>query len=181
MVGDVGDDLHTIPNLNQVRSPGRTGSNLQLLSDAKGVDFQAVSDSGADRGPAQLDGVISRKRTIRPARPRADPVHHRSPWSRSQAGDRRRLRAPTPSIAPPSRGSARPIRSRRCPAEYKGDQIRLQLAFSYNMPSRVSLKRFVKHLMDPPVYSCDVRLRRARDPGRLHAHRSDSNRDVDNF
>ena len=39
-VGDVGDSVTNIPNLSQSASAGRTGSNLQLLSDAKGVDFK---------------------------------------------------------------------------------------------------------------------------------------------
>ena len=40
VVGDTGDDLSTLPSLLQPQAPGRVGSNLQLLSDAKGVDFK---------------------------------------------------------------------------------------------------------------------------------------------
>ena len=40
IVGDVGASTTTIPSSNQAPSPGRPGSNLQLLSDPKGVDFK---------------------------------------------------------------------------------------------------------------------------------------------
>src|ERR1041385_6674690 len=37
IVGDLGDSAMNIPNLNNLPSAGRIGSNLQLLSDPKGV------------------------------------------------------------------------------------------------------------------------------------------------
>src|SRR5579883_1449729 len=40
IVGDVGDSVTSIPNLSNSPSAGRIGSNLQLLSDPKGVDFK---------------------------------------------------------------------------------------------------------------------------------------------
>lgn len=135
MVGDIGDDLHTIPNLNQVPSLGRAGSNLQLLSDPKGIDFKpyliqiltavrrnwmaVIPDSArlGRRGRVLIQFIIDRHGAV--------PKLVIAEGSGTDAFDRAAVAGISASYPFP------PL-----PADYKGDQIRLQLAFSYNVPSR---------------------------------------------
>jgi TonB family protein len=134
-VGDIGADPNTIPGINQVPTPGKVGSNLQLLSDPKGVDFKpyliqvlnavrrnwmAIIPESARmgrRGTVLIQFIIDRRGAV-PKLVIADA-------SGTEAFDRA-------AVAGISASSPFPP----LPAEYNGDQIRLQLAFSYNMPSR---------------------------------------------
>lgn len=135
IVGDIGDDLNTRPNLSQLPSPGRTGSNLQLLSEPKGVDFKpyliqvlaavrrnwmAVIPESARmgrRGRVLIQFIIDRRGAV-PKLVIAEP-------SGTEAFDRAGVAGISASYPFP------PL-----PADYKGDQIRLQIAFSYNIPTR---------------------------------------------
>jgi TonB family protein len=134
-VGDIGDDLASLPSLSQPEAPGRTGSNLQLLSDSKGVDFKpylvqvlaavrrnwlAVYPQSARmgrRGRVLIQFIIDKQGAV-PKLVIADA-------SGTEAFDRAAVSGISASYPFP------PL-----PSEYKGDQIRLQLTFSYNMPSR---------------------------------------------
>jgi TonB family protein len=111
------------------------GSNLQLLSDAKGVDFKpyliqilaavrrnwlAIYPQSARmgrRGRVLIQFIVDRKGGV-PKLVIADP-------SGTEAFDRAAVAGISASDPFP------PL-----PADYKGDQIRLQLTFSYNMPQR---------------------------------------------
>jgi TonB family protein len=135
IVGDIGDSTTTIPNLNQTPSPGRIGSNLQLLSDAKGVDFKpyliqvltavrrnwlAILPESARlgrRGRVLVQFAIDRTGGV--------PKLVIAEGAGTDALDRAAVAAISASYPFP------PL-----PTEYKGDQIRLQFAFSYNMPTR---------------------------------------------
>ena len=135
MVGDIGDSAATIPNLNQSPSAGRIGSNLQLLSDAKGVDFKPyliqvltavrrnwlaiLPDSArlGQRGRVLVQFAIDRSGSV--------PKLVIAEGAGVNALDRAAVAAISASYPFP------PL-----PTDYKGDQIRLQLAFSYNMPTR---------------------------------------------
>jgi TonB family protein len=135
IVGDTGDDLSILPNLSQPDAPGRVGSNLQLLSDAQGVDFKpyliqilaavrrnwlAIYPQSARmgrRGRVLIQFIVDRKGGV-PKLVIADP-------SGTEAFDRAAVAGISASDPFP------PL-----PGDYKGDQIRLQLTFSYNMPQR---------------------------------------------
>jgi len=134
-VGDIGDDLASLPSLSQSEAPGRTGSNLQLLSDSKGVDFKpylvqvlaavrrnwlAVYPQSARmgrRGRVLIQFIIDRQGAV-PKLVIADA-------SGTEAFDRAAVSGISASYPFP------PL-----PSEYKGQEIRLQLTFSYNMPTR---------------------------------------------
>jgi TonB family protein len=134
-VGDAGDDLATLPGLSQTQSKGRMGSNLQLLSDATGFDFKpyliqvlaavrrnwmAVIPESARmgrRGQVLLQFIIDRKGGV--------PKLVIATSSGTEAFDRAAVAGVSASNPFP------PL-----PAEFKGDQIRLQLAFSYNAIGR---------------------------------------------
>jgi TonB family protein len=134
-VGDSGADPNTIPQINQVPTPGQVGSNLQLLSDPKGVDFKpyliqvlnavrrnwmAIIPESARmgrRGTVLIQFIIDSHGGV-PKLVIADA-------SGTEAFDRA-------AVAGISASSPFPP----LPTDFKGDQIRLQLAFSYNMPSR---------------------------------------------
>ena len=134
-VGDIGADPNTIPGINQVPTPGTVGSNLQLLSDPRGVDFKpyliqvlnavrrnwmAIIPESAHmgrRGTVLIQFIIDSKGGV-PKLVIADA-------SGTEAFDRA-------AVAGISASSPFPP----LPSEYKGNQIRLQLAFSYNMPNR---------------------------------------------
>jgi TonB family protein len=134
VVGDTGDSTSTIPNVSE-SSSGRIGSTLQLLSDAKGVDFKpylvqvltavrrnwlAILPESARmgrRGRVLVQFAIDKSGGV--------PKLVIAESSGTEAFDRAAVAAISASILLP------PL-----PAEYKGDQIRLQFAFSYNMPTR---------------------------------------------
>ncbi len=135
VVGDLGDSSTNTPNLSQSPSAGRTGSNLQLLSDAKGVDFKpyliqvltavrrnwmAILPESARmgrRGRVLVQFAIDRNGAV--------PKLVIAEGAGTDALDRAAVAAISASYPFP------PL-----PSEYKGDQIRLQLAFAYNMPTK---------------------------------------------
>lgn len=135
VVGDTADSSATIPNSSESASAGRIGSNLQLLSDAKGVDFKpyliqvlaavrrnwlAILPESARmgrRGRVLVQFAIDRNGGI--------PKLVIAEGAGTEAFDRAAVAAISASIPLP------PL-----PAGYKGDQVRLQFAFSYNMPTR---------------------------------------------
>lgn len=134
-VGDSGDDLTLLPGINQAQSKGRMGSNLQLLSDATGFDFKpyliqvlasvrrnwmAVIPESAKmgrRGQVLIQFIIDRRGGV--------PKLVIATSSGTEAFDRAAVAGVSASNPFP------PL-----PAEFKGDQIRLQLAFSYNAARR---------------------------------------------
>jgi TonB family protein len=134
IVGDIGASTTTVPSSNQAPSPGRPGSNLQLLSDAKGVDFRpyliqvltvvrrnwlAIMPESArlgQRGRVLIQFSIDRNGAV--------PKVVIAEGAGLDVLDRAGVAAISASYPFP------PL-----PADYKGDQIRLQLAFSYNMPA----------------------------------------------
>ena len=133
-VGDSGDDLSNLPGLSQTQSKGRMGSNLQLLSDATGFDFKpyliqvlasvrrnwmAVIPQSARmgrRGQVLIQFIIDRNGGV--------PKLVIASSSGTEAFDRAAVAGVSASNPFP------PL-----PADFKGDQIRLQLAFSYNAPT----------------------------------------------
>jgi len=134
-VGDIGDDLADLPSLRDAPLPGRMGSNLQLLSDPSGVDFKpyllqvlaavrrnwmAIIPESAHmgrRGRVLIQFIIDRRGAV--------PKLVIATASGTEAFDRAAVAGISASYPFP------PL-----PADFKGDQIRLQLAFSYNIPAR---------------------------------------------
>ncbi len=134
-VGDVGDELNNLPGINQTQAKGKMGSNLQLLSDANGFDFKpymmmvlaavrrnwmAVIPESAHmgrRGQVLLQFIIDRRGGV--------PKLVIASSSGTEAFDRA-------AVAGVSASSPFPP----LPPEFKGNEIRLQLAFSYNAPAR---------------------------------------------
>jgi TonB family protein len=130
-VGDSGDDLTLLPGLSQAQSKGRMGSNLQLLSDASGFDFKpylmqvlasvrrnwmsVIPESAkmGRRGQVLIQFIIDRHGSV--------PKLVIATSSGTEAFDRAAVAGVSASNPFP------PL-----PADFKGDQIRLQLAFSYN-------------------------------------------------
>jgi len=137
MVGDSGDGLGGVgEGINLPPSPGKTGSNLELLSDPQGVDFRpylvqvlaavrknwfaVIPESariGTQRGRVLVQFAIDRKGAV--------PKLVISVGSGAQPLDRAAVAGISASNPFP------PL-----PAMFKGDQIRLQLTFSYNMAQR---------------------------------------------
>ncbi|MGA3186178.1 MAG: TonB family protein [Bryobacteraceae bacterium] len=133
-VGDSGDDLSDLPRINQAQSKGRMGSNLQLLSDANGFDFKPYlmkilatvrrnwmmvipeSSKMGRRGTVLIQFIIDRHGTV--------PKLVIATSSGTEAFDRAAVAGVSASNPFP------PL-----PEEFKGDQIRLQLAFQYNAPA----------------------------------------------
>jgi TonB family protein len=131
-VGDPLEEPPTIAAPTRIPTPGQMGSNLQLLSDPGGVDFKpymiqvlaavrqnwlAVIPESARmgrRGLVTIQFIINRKGEV-PKLVIATP-------SGTPAFDRAAVAGVSASYPFP------PL-----PAGYKGDEIRLQLAFSYNM------------------------------------------------
>jgi TonB family protein len=134
IVGDVGASHKTLPGSNQAPSPGRPGSNLQLLSDSKGVDFRpyliqvltvvrrnwlAIMPESArlgQRGRVLIQFSIDRNGAV--------PKVVIAEGAGLDVLDRAAVASISASYPFP------PL-----PGEYKGDEIRLQFAFSYNMPA----------------------------------------------
>jgi len=135
IVGDIGASSTTIPNPSNVPSAGRIGSNLQLLSDAKGVDFKPyliqvltavrrnwlsiIPESArmGRRGRVLIQFAIDRTGGV--------PKLVIAEGAGADALDRAAVAAISASYPFP------PL-----PSDYKGDQIRVQLAFAYNLPTR---------------------------------------------
>jgi TonB family protein len=135
IVGDSGDEATTLPNQSNIPSPGRIGSNLQLLSDPKGVDFKpyliqvltavrrnwlAIIPESARmgrRGRVLIQFAIDKTGGV--------PKLVIAEGAGTDALDRAAVAAISASYPFP------PL-----PPNYQGDQIRVQLAFSYNLPNR---------------------------------------------
>ena len=133
-VGDSGDDLADLPRLSQTQAKGQMGSNLQLLSDANGFDFKPYlmqvlasvrrnwmsvipeSVKMGRRGQVLIQFIIDRHGTV--------PKLVIAASSGTEAFDRAAVAGVSMSNPFP------PL-----PAEFKGDQIRVQLAFRYNAPA----------------------------------------------
>jgi TonB family protein len=133
-VGDVGELLPNLPG-NAIGPECRTCSALQLLSDPQNVDFKpylvqvltlvkrnwlaVVPESARTgrRGLVLIQFIIDRRGAV-PKLVIASP-------SGTEAFDRAAVAGVSASYPFP------PL-----PPGYKGDQIRLQLAFAYNMPTR---------------------------------------------
>lgn len=134
VVGDTGDSTTSIAGAAQSASAGRIGSNLQLLSDAKGVDFKpyliqvlmavrrnwlAIIPESARlgrRGRVLIQFAIDRTGGV--------PKLVIAEGTGAESLDRAAVAAISASYPFP------PL-----PSDYKGDEIRLQLAFAYNMPA----------------------------------------------
>lgn len=132
-VGDSGDDLSDLARIDQAQNRGRLGSNLQLLSDAAGVDFgpylkqilasvkrnwmMVIPESvkTGRRGTVLIQFIVDRHGAV--------PKLVIATSSGTEAFDRAAVAGISASNPFP------PL-----PAEFKGDQIRLQLAFQYNAP-----------------------------------------------
>lgn len=137
MVGDAGEGLGGAgEGLNLPPTPGKTGSNLELLSDPQGVDFRpylirvlaavrrnwfaVIPESarlGNQRGRVLVQFAIDRAGSV--------PKLVISVPSGSQPLDRAAVAGISASNPFP------PL-----PVEFKGEQIRLQFTFSYNMAPR---------------------------------------------
>lgn len=137
MVGDAGDGIGGMgEGLNLPPTPGKTGSNLELLSDPQGVDFRpylirvlaavrknwfaVIPESarlGTQRGRVMVQFAIDRSGKV--------PKLVISVPSGDQPLDRAAVAGISASNPFP------PL-----PAEFKGEQIRLQFTFSYNMAPR---------------------------------------------
>jgi TonB family protein len=134
-VGDVGDDQSNLSGLNMTPSKGKVGSNLQLLSDANGFDFKpylikvlasvrhnwmmVIPESAhmGRRGQVLIQFIIDKKGSV--------PKLVIATSSGTEAYDRAAVSGISASAPFP------PL-----PPDFKGDQIRLQLSFSYNAPAR---------------------------------------------
>jgi len=137
IVGDLGDYSLANPNSLHAPSPGDIKSSMQLLSDPKGIDFKPYmiqvlmavrrnwlailpeSVRNGRRGRVIVQFAIDRTGGI----PKL--VIAEGAGVGADALDRAAVAAISASVPLP------PL-----PADYKGDQIRLQFAFSYNMPAR---------------------------------------------
>lgn len=131
----VGDAMAESPGINVQPSPGKSGSNLQLLSDPLGVDFKpyllqilasvrrnwfAVMPESAHmgrRGKVQLQFAVDRTGNVVKL---VYALH-----SGTDAFDRAAVAGISASNPFP------PL-----PSEFKGNQVRLQLTFMYNIPLR---------------------------------------------
>src|SRR5262249_24443454 len=133
IVGDVGDSSTSIPS--NVPSPGKIGSNMQLLSDPKGVDFKpyliqiltAVRRNWLSIIPETAKMGRQGRVVIQFAIDRSGGVPKLviAEGAGTDSLDRAAVSAVSESYPFP------PL-----PSDYKGDQIRVQLAFSYNLPSK---------------------------------------------
>ena len=131
-VGDSGDDLDQ-PRLSQTQAKGQMGSNLQLLSDSNGFDFKPYlmqvlasvrrnwmsvipeSVKMGRRGQVLIQFIIDRHGTV--------PKLVIATSSGTESFDRAAVAGVSMSNPFP------PL-----PPDFKGDQIRVQLAFRYNAP-----------------------------------------------
>ncbi len=134
IVGDLGDYSLANPNSVHAPSPGDIKSSMQLLSDPKGIDFKPYmiqvlmavrrnwlailpeSARAGRRGRVIVQFAIDRTGGV--------PKLVIAEGAGADALDRAAVAAISASVPLP------PL-----PTEFKGDQIRLQFAFSYNMPA----------------------------------------------
>jgi TonB family protein len=135
VVGDfgAGDGSNVSEALRQLPSPGRTGSALELLSDARGVDFR----------PYMVQVLAAVKRNWQAVMPESARLGRQGRVAIQFAIDKAG-RVPKLVIASSSgadaldRAAVAGISASNpfppLPPEFLGSEIRLQLVFSYNMP-----------------------------------------------
>ncbi|MEX2263297.1 MAG: TonB family protein [Bryobacteraceae bacterium] len=134
MVGDIGVGVGGLgEGLNLPPSPGRAGSNLELLSDPMGVDFR----------PYLIRILSAVRRNWRAVIPESAKLGRRGKvaiqFAISREGNVPKLVIVTPSGAEAlDRAAVAGVSASNpfppLPAEYKGREIRLQFTFMYNMP-----------------------------------------------
>ena len=136
IVSDQGDIGGISPAPNSVPSPGKTGSQIELLSDPQGVDFRpyliqvlaavrrnwfaVIPESarlGGRPGRVSVQFAISKNGAV--------PKLVIAGGSGVESFDRAAVAGISASNPFP------PL-----PGEFRGDQVRLQLVFNYNMPAR---------------------------------------------
>ncbi len=136
VVSDMGDVGGIAPAPNSVPSPGKTGSQIELLSDPQGVDFRpyliqvlaavrrnwfaVIPESarlGGRPGRVAVQFAISKNGSV--------PKLVIAGGSGTDSFDRAAVAGISASNPFP------PL-----PSEFRGDQVRLQLVFNYNMPTR---------------------------------------------
>jgi TonB family protein len=135
MVGDLGVGAGGIgEGLNLPPSPGKIGSNLELLSDPMGVDFR----------PYMVQVLAAVRRNWFAIMPESAKLGSRGKVALQFSIDRRgtvpKLVIVTPSgIQALDRAAVAGVSASNpfppLPTEFRGTQIRLQLVFSYNVPS----------------------------------------------
>jgi TonB family protein len=135
VVGDIPDDTGIGAMLGQTPSPGRQASQVELLSDPQGVDFK----------PYLIRVHAAVRRNWFAVIPESARFGRRGrvviQFSVNRAGSVPKLVIAVPSgtdaldrAAVAGISASNPFPP--LPSEFKGDQIRLQLVFSYNVPSR---------------------------------------------
>jgi TonB family protein len=136
VVSDMGDIGGIAPAPNTVPSPGKTGSQIELLSDPQGVDFRpyliqvlaavrrnwfaVIPESarlGGRPGRVAVQFAISKNGAV--------PKLVIASGSGTESFDRAAVAGISASNPFP------PL-----PGEFRGEQVRLQLVFNYNMPAR---------------------------------------------
>jgi TonB family protein len=134
-VGDTIADPGSIGQMNQQGSPGRPASSLELLSDPLGVDFK----------PYLIRILAAVRRNWFAVIPESARLGRRGrtvlQFSIAKDGNVPKLVIVTPSGADAlDRAAVAGVSASNpfppLPAEYKGDQIRVQFVFSYNLPTR---------------------------------------------
>ena len=134
-VGDAGSGLGGIgEGMNLPPSPGKSGSNLELLSDPLGIDFR----------PYMLQVLAAVRRNWFSIMPESAKLGSRGKVALQFAIDREG-RVPKLVIVTPSgiqaldRAAVAGVSASNpfppLPSQFKGSQIRLQLTFSYNVAS----------------------------------------------
>jgi TonB family protein len=137
MVGDFGDGIGGAgEGLNLPPSPGKTGSNLELLSDPQGVDFRPYLIRVLAAVRKNWFAVIPESARMGNQRGRV-----MVQFAIDRAGSVPKLVISVPSGAQPlDRAAVAGISASNpfppLPSEFKGEQIRLQFTFSYNMAQR---------------------------------------------
>jgi TonB family protein len=137
MVGDIGDGIGGLgEGLQLPPSPGRTGSNLELLSDPQGVDFRPYLIRVLAAVRRNWFAVIPESARLGNQRGRVIVQ-----FAIDRSGKVPKLVISIPSGAPPlDRAAVAGISASNpfppLPGEFKGEQIRLQFTFSYNMANR---------------------------------------------
>ncbi len=135
MVGDVGAGMGGLgEGMNLPPSPGKVGSNLELLSDPLGVDFR----------PYMLQVLAAVRRNWFSIMPESAKLGNRGKvalqFSIDRGGQVPKLVIVSPSgVQALDRAAVAGVSASNpfppLPSEFRGNQIRLQLVFSYNVPS----------------------------------------------
>ncbi|MGH9558992.1 MAG: energy transducer TonB family protein [Bryobacteraceae bacterium] len=135
VVGDTGDSATPVPGSEISPSTGHAGSNLQLLSDSHGVDFK----------PYLIQVLVAVRRNWMAVFPEAARLGMRGRVLIQFSIDRnggvpKLVIAEGAGSEPLDRAAVAAVSASYpfppLPADYRGNQIRLQLAFAYNMPKR---------------------------------------------